>query len=166
MFEHCSIIWSPLNASQLLKFDSIQKRAVKWIYNEQFASYSAEVFRAKQKELGILPIRLKFIHNSVSLFYKIVNNLIDIDLPHYLTIVSPEAARFTRGTASVFDDNDKSTYSCAIAPKCNNFRNSFFYRTMLLWNAIPLNIRRINGVSNFKHELTTFLWSADTNWPD
>ena len=81
MFEHCSVIWSPLNSSQLLKFDCIQKRAIKWIHNEQFVSYSTDVFHAKQKELRILLIRLKFIHNCLSLFYKIVNNIVDIELP-------------------------------------------------------------------------------------
>ena len=51
MFEHCSVIWSPLNSSQLLKFDCIQKRAIKWIHNEQFVSYSTDVFHAKQKSM-------------------------------------------------------------------------------------------------------------------
>ena len=40
IFEHCSILWSPQNSTQINKFAAIQKRAIKWIYGEQFASYS------------------------------------------------------------------------------------------------------------------------------
>ena len=84
IFEHCSVIWCPQTATHLSKFAAIQKRAIKWINGQQFDSYSEDVFFAKQKELKILPIRLKFIHNSLMLFYKIVNGLIGICLSNYL----------------------------------------------------------------------------------
>ena len=31
IFEHCSVVWSPQQASNVAKFDIIQKRAIKWI---------------------------------------------------------------------------------------------------------------------------------------
>ena len=69
IFEHGSIIWSSQELTQLLKFESIQKQAVKWINGESFVSYSDQEFLQKQKELLILPIRLKFIHNSIMTVY-------------------------------------------------------------------------------------------------
>ena len=44
IFEHCSVIWSPQNSTFIEKFSVVQRRAVKWIYGEQFASYSDTVF--------------------------------------------------------------------------------------------------------------------------
>jgi len=148
------------------KFEAIQKRAIKWINGQQFDHYSDIVFYEKQKELKILPIRSKFIHNSITLFYKIVNDLVSISLPEYITVVEAGTMRYTRSTASVIEGLDTSTYTCSIVPNCDSFRNSFFYRTMLLWNALPAYVRQTEKISIFKTKLTEFLWSSDVCWPD
>ena len=44
IFEHCSAIWSPQNSTYIEKFSVVQRRAVKWSYGEQFASYSDGLF--------------------------------------------------------------------------------------------------------------------------
>ena len=165
IFEHCSVIWCPQTAIHLSKFAAVQKRAIKWINGQQFDSYSEDVFFAKQKELEILPIRLKFIQNSLILFYKIVNGLIGICLPDYITVAEATNLRYTRNTAPVVDGYDTSTYCCSIVPNCDSFRNSYFFRTMMLWNSLPVYIRQCEQISSFKVKLTGFLWSADT-WPD
>ena len=110
----------------LSKFSAVQKRAIKWINGQQFDSYSDREFDAKQRELKILPIRLKFIHNSLMIFYKIVNKLICISLPNYLTVAEANTTRYTRSTASVVEGQDTSTYCCSVVPNCDSFRNSFF----------------------------------------
>ena len=160
IFEHGSIIWSPQGLTQLLKFESIQKRAVKCINGESFD----QEFLQKQKGLLILPIRLKFIHNSIMLFYKIINCLVAISLPYYITLIQPETMQYTRETAEVINKQDTRTFSCAITPSCNSFKHSFFYRSMSLWN--KYSIRQIDKISVFKHELTKFLWTAHITWPD
>ena len=166
IFEHCFIIWYPQRSTHLRKFEAIQKRAIKWINGEPFISYSDGEFLEKQKELEILPIRLKFIHNTLTLFYKIVNSLVSIVLPDYITVVRPEHARYTRNTALVIDELDNYTYSCSITPSCDNIKHNFFNRSIMLWNKLPLIIRKTNTISAFKLELTKFFWKADTTWPD
>ena len=166
IFDHCSVIWCPQQSTHLLKFEAIQKRAIKWINGQQFDHYSDIVFHEKQKELKILPIRLKFIHNSITLFYKIVNGLVSISLPEYITVAETGTMRYTRSTAPVIDGLDTSTYTCSVVPNCDSFRNSFFYRTMLLWNTLPAHVRQTEKISNFKTKLTNFLWSSDMCWPD
>ena len=123
-------------------------------------------FYTKQKEQQILPIRFKFMHNSITLFYKIVNHLVPISLPEYISLLQPEATRYTRSTASVIDGSDTSTYVCSVVPNCSSFRNGFFHRTMLLWNALPAHVRQTDKISIFKTQLTKFFWSADISWPD
>ena len=65
-FEHGSLIWSPQGSTQIMKFDSLLKRAIKWINGESFVSYSDREFFQKQKELQILPIRL---NSSITLCF-------------------------------------------------------------------------------------------------
>ena len=100
------------------------------------------------------------------LFYKIVKNLVAISLPDYITIAQPEALRYTRETAAIMDEMDTNKFSCTITPRCYSFKHSFFYRALNLWNKLPSYIRQIDKVSVFKHELTKFLWTSDTEWPD
>ena len=166
IFEHCSVIWSPQNSSYIEKFSVIQKRAVKWIYGEQFVSYSDEVFIEKQRELNILPMKLKFIYNDIVLFYKIVNELIPISLPPYISACIPDDVRYTRRTAPIHNLSDNSTFQCSVAPNCDSFRHSFFYRTMHRWNSLPVCVRQAASLITLKSSLTNFFWSSDTEWPD
>ncbi len=166
IFEHCSVVWSPQHQYLIDKFDAIQKRAVKWIFGEMFMNYSEEVFFAKQKELDILPMKLKFIFNDLVMFYKIVNELIPISLPSYINVCRPEDVRYTRRNAAIQDLSDSSTYTSSVNPNCDTFRNSFFYRSLQKWNKLPISIRQASSLSLMKSSLTTFLWSADDDWPD
>ena len=166
IFEHCSVIWAPQRATQLDKFAAIQKRAVKWINGEPFTSYSDEMFAAKQKDLNILPIKLKFIYNDLVLFYKIVNQLVPVDLPGYMTVCVLEDSRYTRRNAQIHDMTDVSSYKSSITPCTDALRHSYFHRTMLRWNHLPVSIRQVECLSKFKSNLTALLWDTGDDWPD
>ena len=166
IFEHCSVVWSPQNANHIDKFAAIQKRAIKWIHGEQFVSYSNDTFYKKQKDLDILPMKLKFIFNDLLIFYKIVNNLVPIDLPSYITRCVPEDLRYTRRTAPIIDHTDSSTFQCSITPSCEAFKNCFFYRALHTWNRLPVSVRQVEQISVFKTSLNGYLWSSGTDWPD
>ena len=86
IFEHCSVIWSPQTVTLIDQFAAIQKRAVKWINGEPYTSYSDEVFINEQSKLSILPMKQKFIHNDLVLFYKIVHQMMPLSLPPYIYI--------------------------------------------------------------------------------
>ena len=56
-FKHCSAIWRPDNITQLQKFETIQKNAIKWILNEEFLSYSdEELYIGKCMQVKLLHI--------------------------------------------------------------------------------------------------------------
>ena len=166
IFEHCSYIWHPQSENLISKFDAIQKRAIKWINGRRFDHYSNAEYLEKQKELNILPIKYKFYLNDLILFYKIFNSLISIRLPKHFTIVQAEQTRLTRNTSEIIEHKDKTFIKGSIKPTCDGFRNSYFYRTMNLWNSVPYNIRQETRISTFKSALTKFLWSADLKRPD
>ena len=73
IFEHCSVIWCPQYASHSMKFEAIQKKAIKWIDGDPFVSYTEEEFTNKQRQYDILPMNLKFKYNDLKLLYQIVN---------------------------------------------------------------------------------------------
>ena len=54
---------------------------------------------------------MTFIYND--LFHKIVNQLIPVELPDYITVCEPENTRFARHTASVHNSGDNSTFPAA-----------------------------------------------------
>ena len=43
-------------------------------------------------------------------------------------------------------------------PSRGGFRHSYFYRTHLMWNLLPLSLRQIIGPSAFKVNLTDYIW--------
>ena len=80
-FEHCTSIWRPVSETELQKFESIQKNAIKWILNEGYTSYSdKETYLRKCKEVDILPIYKKFDLNDLIFFCKIINGYVQVKL--------------------------------------------------------------------------------------
>ena len=166
IFEHCSIIWRPKSYNQISKFEAVQKKAIKWINGQLFEHYSDQEFFHKQKELNILPIKLKFYMNDLLLFYKIVYSLVPINLPEHFSYVNSDQLRYTRQNADIISKKDKTHITCSITPTCDSLRNCFFFRTMKLWNFLPYDIRQVAKFGIFKSRITKLLWEADLDWPD
>ena len=40
----------------------------------------------------------------------------------------------------------------------NFLKNSFFYRSHIFWNSLPLEIREVRSLNNFKHKVKQYLW--------
>ena len=132
----------------------------------KFDHYKDNEFFDKQKELDILPIKFKFFLNDLALFYKILNSLVSIKLPGHFIILQGDRVRCTRTTSAIISQNDTTLMKCNIRPNCESFKNCFYYRTMVMWNRLPCNIRQTARISLFKSKLTKFLWTADNDWPD
>ena len=92
--------------------------------------------------------------------------MIPVSLPDYIVIYRPEGTHYTRQNAQIIDRSDFSTYKCTIVPCSNAFRYSFFHRSMLKWNSLPVTVRQSERISTFKADLIKHLWAADTVWPD
>ena len=127
-----------------------------------------------------------FDFNDLVLFYKIVNKLIPVNLPTYLKFFdgySRLRSCHLDAFSLISDVVPKS--NLAFSDNKNSVLNkSFFYRTHLLWNKLPLDIRAIINLSTFKNKLLKFLWNSvnddfinedfnyyneksdDDNWPD
>ncbi len=174
-FEHCSTIWSPSSETSLDKLESIQKRGVKWIFDEQYCSYSNELYYLRCKELNILPIRHKLIKKDLKMFFEILNKRVPIDLPEYLSfhsgvsrlrhshldnlsIVSNIQPRVTR--------NYGASTSEVTSTSLSQFTNSYFYRTMNCWNSLPHETRSKTCSKQFESAVHTWLWQAARPLPE
>ena len=159
IFEHCCQIWAPQDNKSLDAIIALQKRGVKWILKEQHMSYSDQIFLIKQKNLDILPVENKFLFSDLVLFYKIINKLVNIDLPNYVIRIEPYMIKqVTRDTNESAKSIDKLKYKCCIAPKVDSFKKSYFYRTVVQWNLLPLNVRTIENIDKFEIDLKEHIW--------
>ena len=63
------------------KFESFQKKCLKWILSEEEKSYSHEVYISKCKQVNIPPLSFRFNFNDMNLFHKIVYKTIPVNIP-------------------------------------------------------------------------------------
>ena len=93
------------------------------------------------------------------IFYKIINNLVNIKLPNYVIRVEPHMIKqVTRENKDSANGIDKFRYKCCIAPKVNSFKKSYFYRTVIQWNLLPLTIRNLEPIEKFNTGLKEHMW--------
>ena len=159
IFQHCPVVWRPSSSSVIKKIESIQKRAIKWINHDYTHSYTSNdyLYYTHCKHINILPIRYRFDYNDLKLFHLIVHKMSPIKLPSYLTFYEGTTLRYSHfDHLSVLSNIIPSGQS---NPTSNRgFSNSYFYRTHLLWNRLPLSLREIIRPSEFKSKLIQFIW--------
>ena len=155
IFENCSIIWHPTGVTLSNKLESIQKRALKWIFREEAESYSSQQkYFSKCRQANLLPLSKRFEFNDLIFFHKIIYKLIPVELPSYL--------RFFDGQTRLRSCHlDNMSLVSSITPRCatNTFARSFFFRTHCIWNRLDLEIREISCHQSFKTKLIRSLWA-------
>ena len=161
-FEHCSQIWRPTNQTMLSKFESFQKKCIKWILHEETLHYSHDTYLLKCRQARVLPLEKRFDFNDLVLFYKAANNLIPLGLPPYLKFFDGYSRLRSchLDTFSIVSDIKPKTSSVFSDNKNSALNKSFFYRTHLLWNRLPLDIRALIDYSTFRTKLLKFMWDS------
>ena len=89
----------------------------------------------------------------------ILNSLVSINLPDQFTFCDSRELRCARKTVDIINNKDRTCIKCTITKTSDSFRNSFFYRTMNLWNVVPYEIRQEPSLSLSKTKLTKLLWA-------
>ena len=123
-------------------------------------------------QLGILCSNTYTLTDLI-LFHKIVYNQVKIDMPSYLVRLSPESVRAPRNQPigsnlitftsdihpdNIIKDNDSLHFKSKITPKVDAYKYSFFHRTHLEWNKLPLKIRNYQDSDTFKVLLKEYMW--------
>ena len=160
-----SVIWRPFDQKSLSKFEGIQKRAVKWMLFEGYQLYSEVEYLDRLHKLDLLPINYKFLFTDLLLFHRIVNNNICIKLPDHIRKLLPSSnyQSCTRSNTNIMSDD--LLFNSSERSKVAAFSNSFFYRSHIQWNLLPLDIRKCN-YDVYKIKLKAHLWSSLLAKPD
>ena len=56
---------------------------------------------------------------------------------------------------------DELSFVSSLIPRTSNatiLEKSFFYRTHMIWNSVPLEIRKLESLSEFRCKIETHLW--------
>lgn len=156
LIEHCSQVWSPVTKSSLQYFEKLQKRAIKWILDEEDSSYDTATYISKLKNCRILPMEKKFLYNDLKLFHKIFNGISPISFPPFIQKYDP--ATHSKRSTRQQSQKTLSNVVCTERPKVNAFSQSYFYRSHLEWNKLPTELRDINEHDTFAVKLMEYLW--------
>ena len=178
IFEHCSVIWKPSTVQLTHKIESIQRKAVKWILGEHFHHYNDYEYLMRLKDLDLMPMEYKFKYSDLVMFHKIYHGKSVIKLPQYLVPIThndrsrlrlnihpPE--RYSQSSPSDMPDLaskrlnrlDSTSFKCVIGAKTNSFKGSFFFRTHIEWNHLPVSIRELSS-NDFQTGLKQHLWEV------
>ena len=98
---------------------------------------------------------MKFIYTDLSLLQKIVYSHIPIYFPSYLHMYNSDID-FTRPTRSQCL-RDNLQIVCTERASIDSFIQSFFNRTYVVWNELPLSLREISDQCDFSIKLKTHL---------
>ena len=116
--------------------------------------------------LKILPLSAKLILNDLLFFHSIVNLQSPASLPFYIKFFDSSSSRQLRSChldrlclVSSISPEISYSYSHKLpgGSEYKTFENSFFYRTHLLWNRLPISIRELNH-TKFKAKVIEYLW--------
>ena len=157
---------------------------MKWILDEEGHHYNDVEYLSRLRDLDLLHLKSFFMLNDLIIFHKIYYKVNDycVELPSYLQPYVDEDRRrlrsninppsYLNGQVSTTDlsnmravSQDGKSLKCTIVPKCSQFRCSFFYRTHLIWNYLPVDLRSEQCPIKFKKLLLLHLW-ADLMKPD
>ncbi len=139
------------------KFENFQKKCIKWILSEEeFCYESYAIYVRKCQQIKLLPLAQRFILNDLIWFHKAVYSIIPLDIPYYLTLYKG----YSRLRSSHLDE---LSFVSSVMPNnsssiTSNLEKSFFYRTHMIWNALPIELRSLESISEFRSKVEAHLW--------
>ena len=133
---------------------------MKWIRNDMGVSYSInELYYLHCKQLNILPIKYRFNYHDLKNLHLIINGFSCVKLPDYLRFFTGSTRLRSCHLDSLCLISDVSPRGTSQPSVQKGFANSFFYRSHLLWNRLPLSLREVIRPGLFKIELLKYIWS-------
>ena len=133
--EYASTVWDPFTQVNQNKIEMVQRRAARFVCN----NYSREAsVTAMVKELGWRSLKQRRADQRLVMLYKIVNNLVDVDLCN-------ELIPLTR--------NSRNNHSRAFKipfEKKSYLQHSFLPWTIKQWNNLPSELVTAPNVNAFK----------------
>lgn len=138
--EYCCSVFNPHHKDQIRKIEMVQRRAARYI-THRYRNTSSVSTMLEHLQWESLESRRSKI--QLTLFYKIVNDLVDIPADSYLT---PASGRTRSSHSRKF---------IQFATSSDTFKFSFFPRTVPSWNNLPASVAEAPSLASFKEGLST-----------
>ena len=135
-FNYCPIVWHFSSSKSLLKIENIQKRALRFIYDEKESDYNDLISRAGKTTMNVY--RLRTLCTEI---YKSINNL----SPSYMNdIFRPHISN--RPIRTQHQNNLKVVNS----NQTNFGTNSLRSLGPKIWNSLPAHLKSTKNLKCFK----------------
>ena len=138
LLEYASSAWDPHQQKQIDQIERVQSKAARFALGQHERTASVTAMR-KELEWPTLQER-RFIARSC-MFYKIINNLVSLPIPLYLTHQKANL----RNTHQMY-------YNLPIM-NTDIYKFSYFPRTARCWNILPLQLIQMDSIDGFKQGL-------------
>ena len=136
ILEYANPVWSPHTTQDINKLEQVQRQSARFIMGD-FSRFSSVTNMLIDLNIPSLEHRRQV--SSIILLYKIVHDLIDISTVDLIPVTSN-----TRGHSQRFHH---------IYARTNQYSNSFFPRSIRLWNTLPSDLILQQSLQIFKNQL-------------
>ena len=136
ILEYANTVWSPYTKKDISKIERVQRQSARFIMAD-YSYHSSVTNMLTNLKLPSLEHRRTI--SSLILFYKIIHNLINIPSSDLIPITS-----CTRGHHQRFQH---------IYARTSLYSNSFFPRTIRIWNSLSEETIRQQSLTQFKSKL-------------
>ena len=138
--EYCCTVWSPHYGTHKYQLKMVQRRAARFITNRFHNTSSVD---SMLEELNWETLETRRTKHQLTMLYRIVSKLVDIDANKYLT-PRRKMPRHPHGSGFL-----------PVTPTSDTFKNSFFPRSIPLWNDLPASVAEAPSLASFKSGLSS-----------
>ena len=137
--EYCSTVWNPYTKDLSYKLEMLQKRAARYVTNRYHNTSSVS---SMIDHLGWETLESRRTKAQLIMIYKMANELVDIPASQYL-IQAPRRPK----------DHNKKYHQPSTST--SYYKNSFFPRTITVWNRLPATAAEAPDLVSFKQGLSS-----------
>ena len=139
--EYASSVWDPYHKYQVHSIEMVQRRAARWVLNRYHNTSSVTDML---QHLGWQTLQQRRQNACLVNFYKMSHGLVAVSPSQYSTPIN----RATR---------HHHQYSYVQIPaKAQSYLYSFFPRTIVQWNALPLTVVQAGTLDSFRSRLVAY----------
>ena len=160
--EYGSVIWDPYTKQDTQKLENVQRSAARFITKDYYSRQEGCVTEMLHK-LKLPTLQDRRRDQRLTLMYKVVEGHVPaINKDHYIQPQrqkrSIRATQYTdyehKNIVENFSTNNSKCFK-PIPAKTENFRNSFFVRTVYDWNKLDDSVINTDSVNSFRKRLST-----------
>ena len=142
-FDYCSVVWDNCSKTLADKLQKLQNRAARVL---TFSNYDTSADPLIQK-LGWKKLEIQRKIQKAVMVYKSLHGL----APGYLNSIFTDRSSIINYTL-----RDTENKLAIPKPRTNYLKNSFSYSGAVLWNSLPVGLRRSNTLSKFRAGCSDF----------